>query len=89
MSTAAQRRFAAQSARISDAYAKYVAATQRADAITQCPSWWPADGETRCDLLEGHWCPEPHIHDAACGGLHRHKPKGMAVGCITWKDDER
>lgn len=82
-----QRIHAAQ--RLDEAYRNYRKALADLAAISQCPSWW-ADGETRCDLLEGHACKRarPHAHDANCGGLHRHKPKGMALGAITWRGDE-
>jgi hypothetical protein len=72
--------------RLDRAYANYQLRLAEMRAIRQCTSWWPADGETRCDLLDGHACkrPQPHVHDANCGGLHRHKPKGMAVGVLTW-----
>lgn len=72
--------------RLDRAYAEYQRRLADLRAIRQCPTWWPADDETRCDLLEGHTCkrPQPHTHDANCGGLHRHKPKGMAMGAITW-----
>jgi len=70
--------------RLAHAYIEYRKRLQALRSIKSCPSWWPADGATRCDLLDGHSCPEPHTHDATCGGLHRHKPKGMAVGVITW-----
>lgn len=75
-----------QQERLDRAYEAYQRALADMRSIRQCTSWWPADGETRCDLLEDHKCKRPagHVHDANCGGLHRHKPKGMAVGAVTW-----
>ena len=58
-------------ARLDDAYRDYRKAAAALAAIRQCSSWW-VDGETRCDLVDHH--PPPH----------RHKPKGLAVGVITW-----
>lgn len=74
--------------RLDRAWANYQRKLAELRAISACPTWW-TDGETRCDLLEGHRCKraQPHAHDANCGGLHRHKPKGLAVGVITWRTE--
>lgn len=60
--------------RLEAALVNYQAKLAALRAVQQCTSWWPPDLGTRCDLLEGH------------GGDHRHKPKGMSVGVITWQD---
>lgn len=75
---------------LEDAYAAYLQSLAVLHSIEQCRSWAP-DGTTRCQLLQGHVCktPEAHptvaSHDADCGGLHRHKPRGFTVGVITWE----
>lgn len=57
---------------IEQALRRYQLALAQLASITRCPSWWPPDEDTRCDLVDGH------------NGPHRHKPSGLSVGVITW-----
>lgn len=70
MPTPRQRQL--QQLRLEQAIANYQAKLAALRNIVQCSSWWPPDSDTRCDLTEGH------------PGPHRHKPKGLSVGVITW-----
>lgn len=61
--------------KLQDAYGAYLTKLAALAGLERCSSWWPADGETRCQLVDRH----DLIACRACDGL-----AGPCVGLTGW-----
>lgn len=72
--------YATQLDKLQEAYGAYLSKLADLAGLRRCSSWWEADGETRCQLVDGHdaiACRACDARAASCARL----PAGPLVRC--------